>query len=153
MLGAIVGFLPYNFNPAKTYIGDVGAQFLGFCLAIISILGVAKTYTAIVLVAPLIILAIPICDTIFAIIRRVIKGKSLKAIFMPDTGHLHHKLMKHGFTQKQAVLILYAISATLGMFAIILLESGVWKAISFALLVIAICAIGYRDIVKDKNPR
>lgn len=151
LAGAIVGFLPYNFNPAKTYIGDVGAQFLGFCLAIISILGVAKTYTAIVLVAPLIILAFPICDTLFAIIRRVIRGRSLKAIFMPDTGHLHHKLMKHGFTQKQAVLILYAISATLGMFAIILLESGIWKAISFALLVLAICAIGYKDFIQGMN--
>ena len=153
LAGAIVGFLPYNFNPAKTYIGDVGAQFLGFCLAIISILGVAKTYTAIVLVAPLIILAFPICDTLFAIIRRVINGKSLKAIFLPDTEHLHHKLMKHGFTQKQAVLILYAISATLGMFAIILLESGIWKAISFALLVLAICGIGYKDIVKGMNKK
>ena len=104
--------MPYNFNPAKTYIGDVGAQFLGFSLAIISILGFAKTYTAIVLVAPLIILALPICDTLFAIIRRIIKGKSIKAIFMPDTGHLHHKLMKHRINKKQAVLILYAISAT-----------------------------------------
>lgn len=148
LAGAIVGFLPYNFNPAKTFIGDTGAQFLGFCLAIISILGIAKTYTAIVLVAPLIVLALPICDTLFAIVRRVIKGKSLKAIFSPDTGHLHHKLMKRGYTQKQAVLILYAISATLGMFAIILLESGIWKAISFALMVIAIFAIGYKDLKK-----
>ena len=148
LAGAIVGFLPYNFNPAKTFIGDTGAQFLGFCLAIISILGIAKTYTAIVLVAPLIVLALPICDTLFAIVRRVIKGKSLKAIFSPDTGHLHYKLMKRGYTQKQAVLILYAISATLGMFAIILLESGIWKAISFALMVIAIFAIGYKDLKK-----
>lgn len=149
LAGAIVGFLPYNFNPAKTFIGDTGAQFLGFSLAIISILGVAKTYTAIVLVAPLIVLAIPICDTLFAIVRRVVKGKSLKAIFAPDTGHLHHKLMKQGYTQKQAVLILYAISATLGMFAIILLESGIWKAISFALMVLAIIAIGYKDFIKE----
>ncbi len=148
LAGAIVGFLPYNFNPAKTFIGDTGAQFLGFSLASISILGVAKTYTAIVLVAPLIVLALPICDTLFAIVRRVIKGKSLKAIFSPDTGHLHHKLMKKGYTQKQAVFILYAISATLGMFAIILLESGIWKAISFALMVIAIFAIGYKDLKK-----
>lgn len=153
LAGAIVGFLPYNFNPAKTFIGDTGAQFLGFSLAIISILGIAKTYTAIVLVAPLIVLALPICDTLFAIIRRVIKGKSLKAIFSPDTGHLHHKLMKKGYTQKQAVLILYAISATLGMFAIILLESGIWKAISFALMIIAICAIGYKDIIKVIEPK
>ncbi len=103
------------------------------------------------LVSPLIILALPICDTLFAIIRRIIKGKSIKAIFAPDTGHLHHKLMKKGYTQKQAVLILYGISACLGMFAIILLESGIWKALSFALMICAISAIGYKDFTKSKN--
>lgn len=149
LAGAIVGFLPYNFNPAKTFIGDTGAQFLGFSLSIISILGIAKTYTVLVIVAPLIILAVPIFDTLFAIVRRIVKGKSIKAVFSPDTGHLHHKLMKKGYTQKQSVLILYGISATLGMFAIILLESGIWKAISFALMVIAISAIGYKDIKKN----
>ena len=149
LAGAIVGFLPYNFNPAKTFIGDTGAQFLGFSLSIISILGIAKTYTVLVIVAPLIVLAVPIFDTLFAIVRRIAKGKSIKAVFSPDTGHLHHKLMKKGYTQKQSVLILYGISATLGMFAIILLESGIWKAISFALMVVAISAIGYKDIKKN----
>ena len=151
LAGAIVGFLPYNFNPAKTFIGDVGAQFLGFSLAVISILGTAKTYTLLVLISPLIILALPIADTLFAIVRRVIKGRSIKAIFSPDTGHLHHKLMKKGYTQKQAVLILYGISACLGMFAIILLESGIWKALSFALMIIAVIAIGYKDLLKVKK--
>jgi len=151
LAGAIVGFMPYNFNPAKTFIGDTGAQFLGFALAVISILGTAKTYTLLVLISPLIILALPICDTLFAIIRRVIKGKSIKAIFSPDTGHLHHKLMKKGYTQKQAVLILYGISACFGMFAIILLESGIWKAVSFALMIIAVIAIGYKDFFKVKS--
>ena len=148
LAGSIVGFLPYNFNPAKTFIGDIGSNFLGFALAIISILGVAKTYTAIVLIAPIIVLALPIVDTIWAIIRRVIKTKSLKGIFKADRGHLHHKLMDKGFSQKQSVLILYGVTATLGMIAVILLESGIWKAISFALLVIAIVAIGYKDIEK-----
>ena len=77
LAGAIVGFLPFNFNPAKTFIGDTGSNFMGFSLAIISILGVAKTYTALVLIAPIIILAMPIFDTLFTIIRRIIKGKSL----------------------------------------------------------------------------
>ena len=151
LAGAIVGFMPYNVNPAKTFIGDVGSQFLGFSLAVISILGTAKRYTLLVLVAPLIILALPIADTLFAIVRRIIKGKSLKAIFLPDTGHLHHKLMKRGYTQRQAVLILYGVSASLGMFAVILLESGIWKAISFALMVVAIGAIGYKDLLKIGN--
>ena len=151
LAGAIVGFMPYNIHPAKTFIGDTGAQFLGFSLAVISILGTAKTYTLLVLISPLIILAIPIADTLFAIVRRIIKGRSIKAIFAPDTGHLHHKLMKKGYTQKQSVLILYGISACFGMFAIILLESGIWKAISFALMIIAIIALGYREFSKNKK--
>ncbi len=148
LAGALVGFLPFNFNPAKTFMGDTGSNFLGFCLAIISILGTAKTYTAIVLIAPLLVFALPICDTSFAIIRRVVQQKSLKAIFKADRGHLHHKLIDKGYSQKQAVLILYGISAILGLFTIILLESGFWKALSFALLVIAIAAIGYKDIFR-----
>ena len=151
LAGGIVGFLPYNVNPAKTYMGDCGSNFLGFAISIISILGVAKTYTVIVIVAPLIVLALPIFDTAFAIIRRVVKGKSLKAIFEPDKGHLHHRLMKKGYSQKESVLILYGIATTLGMFTIILLESGIWKAVSFALLIIAIFAIGYNDILKKNK--
>ena len=144
--GAISGFLPYNFNPAKTFIGDTGSNFLGFSLAVISILGVAKTYTALVLIAPIIVLAFPLFDTLFAIFRRIKNGKSLKAVFKADKGHLHHRLMQKGYTQKQAVFILYGITATFGMFAVVLLDSGVWKALSFAILVIAILAIGYKDI-------
>ena len=151
LAGAIVGFLPFNFSPAKTFIGDTGSNFMGFSLAIISILGVAKTYTELVLIAPIIILAMPIFDTLFAIFRRIIKGKSLKAVFKPDKGHIHHKLMAKGYTQKQAVLIMYGITAILGMFAVILLESGIWKALSFALLILAIVAIGYKDFTKLMN--
>ena len=146
--GALTGFLPFNFNPAKTFIGDTGSNFLGYSLAVISIFGVAKTYTLIVIVAPLIVLALPVFDTLMAIIRRTIKGKSIKAIMKADKGHLHHIILKKGFTQKQAVLIMYGISASLGIFAIILLESGIWKALSFLLLVIAIIAIGYRNFEK-----
>ena len=123
LAGAIVGFLPFNFSPAKTFIGDTGSNFMGFALSIISILGVAKTYTAIVIIAPIIVLALPIFDTLFAIFRRIIKGKSLKAVLKPDKGHLHHRLVQKGYTQRQAVLIMYGITAILGMFAIILLES------------------------------
>ena len=148
LAGALTGFLPFNFNPAKTFIGDTGSNFLGYCLAVISILGVAKTYTAIVIVAPLIVLGIPVFDTLWAIVRRAIKGRSLKAIVTADKGHLHHKMLKKGFTQKEAVLILYGISATLGMFAVILLESGIWKALSFALIVVAVIGLGYKNIFK-----
>jgi len=150
--GALVGFLPFNFSPAKTFIGDTGSNFLGFMLAVVSILGVAKTYTA-VIVLPVIVLGLPIFDVLFAIIRRIIKGKSIKAVFKPDKGHLHHKLVAKGFTQKQAVLILYGLSASLGMFAIILFDSGIWKALSFLLMIIAAIAIGYRNFIKEKESK
>ncbi len=151
MSGALVGFLPYNFSPAKTFIGDTGSNFLGFMLAVVSILGVAKTYTIAVIVLPVIVLGLPIFDVIFAIVRRLIKGKSIKAVFKPDKGHLHHRLVEKGFTQKQAVLILYGLSASLGMFAIILFDSGIWKALSFLLMIIAAVAVGYRNFIKEKD--
>lgn len=151
LAGSLVGFLPFNFNPAKTFMGDCGSNFLGFALSIISIIGTAKTYTLLVLIAPLIVFAIPLLDTSLAIIRRIIKSKSIKGIFKADSEHLHHKIMKKGYTQKQAVFILYGISAICGMFAVILLESGVFKAISFALMVLVIIAIGYKDILKIRK--
>lgn len=151
LVGALAGFLPFNFAPAKTFIGDTGSNFLGFILAVVSILGVAKTYTAAVIILPVIVLGLPISDIVFAIIRRLIRGKSLKAVFKADKGHLHHKLVAKGFSQKQAVLILYAISAAFGMFAVILFDSSIWKALSFLLMVIATVAIGYKNFVKTKK--
>ena len=151
LAGSLVGFLPFNFTPAKTFIGDTGSNFLGFSLSIISILGVAKTYTIAVIVLPLIVLGLPIFDTIWAIIRRLIKGKSIKAIFKADKGHLHHRIVARGFSQKQAVLILYGISAAFGIFAVILLDSGIWKALSFLLMVIVALGLGYKNFRSEKN--
>lgn len=151
LAGSLTGFLPFNFNPAKTFMGDIGSNFIGYALAIISILGIAKTYTLVVIIAPLIVLGLPVFDTLFAILRRIVTGKSIKAIIKPDAKHLHHRIMQRGFSQKQAVLILYGISATCGMFAIILMESGIWKAASFALMVIAVGAIGYRNMSKKEE--
>ncbi len=150
LAGALVGFLPFNFAPAKTFIGDTGSNFLGFSLSIISILGVAKTYTAAVIVLPLLALGLPIFDTVWAIIRRLIRGKSIKAIFKADKGHLHHLIVARGFSQKQAVLILYGIAATFGLFAIISLESGIWKALSFLLMVIVALGLGYKNFQAEK---
>ncbi len=150
LAGALVGFWPFNFAPAKTFIGDTGSNFLGYSLSIISILGAAKTYTIAVIVLPLIVLGLPIFDTLWAIIRRLIKGKSIKAIFKADKGHLHHRIVAKGFGQKQAVLILYGISATFGIFAVILLDSGIWKALSFLLMVIVAISLGYKNF-KDEH--
>ena len=151
LAGALVGFLPFNFSPAKTFIGDTGSNFLGYALAIISILGSAKTYTAAVIVLSLIVLGLPIFDTVFAIIRRMIKGKSIKAVFRADKGHLHHKLVARGYNQKQAVLILYGISAIFGIFAVILCDSGIWKALSFLLIVIVAVASGYKNFSPERT--
>lgn len=151
LAGSLVGFLPFNFTPAKTFIGDTGSNFLGYSLSIISILGVAKTYTIAVIVLPLIVLGLPIFDTIWAIIRRLIKGKSIKAIFKADKGHLHHRIVARGFSQKQAVLILYGISATFGIFAVILIDSGIWKALSFLLMVIVALGLGYKNFKAEKG--
>ena len=151
LAGALVGFLPFNFAPAKTFIGDTGSNFLGYSLSIISILGVAKTYTVAVIVLPLIVLGLPIFDTLWAIVRRLIKGKSIKAIFKADKGHLHHRIVARGFSQKQAVLILYGISATFGIFAVILLDSGIWKALSFLLMVIVAIGLGYKNFQGERS--
>ena len=151
LAGALTGFLPFNFNPAKTFLGDTGSNFLGYSLSIIAILGTAKTYTLLVLIAPLFVFAIPLLDTFMAIVRRVIKTKSIKGVFKADSEHLHHKIMKKGYTQKQAVFILYGITALLGMFAILLLESGIFKALSFALIIIVFVALGYKDILKIRK--
>ncbi len=117
--GAILGFLPYNFNPATIFMGDTGAQLLGFLLASISMEGTIKSAAAFAIAVPILALGIPIYDTIFAMIRRKINGRP---IMQADRGHLHHRLMDMGFTQRQTVVIMYLISAILGSFAIIAMQ-------------------------------
>lgn len=134
--GACFGFLPHNFNPAKIFMGDSGSTFLGFALACVSIEGAFKGYTAISFAVPLLVLALPIFDTTVAILRRV---KNKKPIMEPDRGHFHHKLIDMGFTQKQAVGILYSISALLGISAVILTGFGMLRAL--ALLIVALIFI------------
>lgn len=153
LIGALVGFLPFNFSPAKTFIGDTGSNSLGYILSIVSILGLAKTYTVAVIALPMFVLGLPIFDVLWAIVRRFIKGKSIKAIFKADRGHLHHKIVDNGFSQKQAVLIMYTMSAALGLFAIIILESGIWKALSFLLMVIAALFLGYKNFIQEKSEK
>lgn len=153
IIGALVGFLPFNFSPAKTFIGDTGSNFLGYILSVVAILGVAKTYTLAVIALPILVLGLPIFDVAWAIIRRMIKGKSIKAIFQPDKGHLHHRLVATGFSQKQAVLILYTMSAALGLFAIIILDSGIWKGLSFLLMVIAALFLGYKNFLTESEEK
>jgi len=111
LAGSTIGFLRYNFNPAKIFMGDGGALFLGVTLAAISIMGVLKLIVAMAFALPLLILGVPILDTAFAILRRLVKGKP---IFSPDRGHLHHRLLDAGLDQRRAVLVIYGFCLVLG---------------------------------------
>ena len=139
LAGACIGFMPYNLNPAKIFMGDTGSTFLGYMLATVSIMGLFKFYAVISFAVPFLILGLPIFDTANAIIRRVAAGRSPMS---PDRGHVHHKLIDMGFNQKQEVDILYAISATLGLTAVVLTSSGEVKAIVLLLAVLAAILVG-----------
>ncbi len=117
LVAAIMGFLPYNFYPARTFMGDCGSNFLGFVLGCLAVTGVAKSTAFISLVIPIVILGIPIFDTFFAIFRRIYKKTP---IFMPDKDHLHHRLLKMGYSHQTTVLIIYAISGFFALTAIVL---------------------------------
>ena len=143
LAGSALGFLQHNFNPAKIFMGDTGSMFLGYMLAAISILGAVKSATTIALVVPIVALGLPIMDTAFAIVRRYISGQP---IFKPDKGHLHHRLLEIGLTQKQAVLLMYVISACLGMSAIALTNVNNIAAILILLCITAIALFGAKKI-------
>lgn len=133
LVGSCMGFLPFNFNPARIFMGDTGALFLGYTLAVLSIQGCFKLNGIITFWVPMLVFALPLADTAFAFLRRILTGKSP---FKPDRGHLHHKLIDKGYDQKHAVMILYAVSGILGISAILFSFGWSIKATS-----IAICAI------------
>lgn len=130
ILGACLGFIPYNLNPARIFMGDTGALLLGYVLSTISVIGLFKFYAIISFAVPLLALALPIFDTCFAIIRRLLKGQNPMS---PDRGHLHHRLIDMGLSQKQAVAVLYSISAVLGLSAVLIATSGEMKALILVL--------------------
>ena len=117
LAGSCLGFLPRNFNPAEIFMGDTGATFLGYVLAVTSIMGVFKGYAVLALVVCLLSIGLPIFDTLCAMLRR---AATHKPIMQADRGHLHHKLIDRGYTQKQAVLIMYGICLVLAILAIII---------------------------------
>lgn len=133
--GSCLGFLPYNFNPAKIFMGDTGSLFLGFMLATISIEGVMKSVAAIAVVVPILILGVPIFDTTFAIFRRLLNGKSIMAA---DKSHLHHKFLDKGFSQKETVLILYGISAVFGILAVIIANANTVQSLYLSAILFVI---------------
>ncbi|MCA1021245.1 glycosyltransferase family 4 protein [Halobacillus litoralis] len=140
MLGSTLGFLVYNFYPAKIFMGDTGALFLGFMISVLSLLGF-KNVTLFSLVIPVIILGVPISDTLFAIVRRVIQRKPLSA---PDKSHLHHCLLNLGYSHPESVMMIYAVSALFSLAAVIFSQATMYGAV----LVVALLALMIEMIVE-----
>ena len=138
LAGACLGFIPYNLNPAKIFAGDTGALLLGYVLATMSVIVMFKTYAIISFLLPFLVLALPLFDTIFAILRRICHGQSP---MQADRGHVHHRLIDMGLSQKQAVAILYCISTVFGLAAVVLATSGRVRALVVALAFMAIISI------------
>lgn len=132
VIGACLGFLPYNSHPAKIFMGDTGALFLGFIMSTVSIQGLFKGYAIISFAVPLLILGLPIFDTSMTILRRL---KNKQGVMTADRGHLHHKLLDMGFSHKQTVFILYTISAISALIAVVLALTGPIRAMLLILLV------------------
>lgn len=148
LAGACLGFLPRNFNPAELFMGDTGSTFLGFVLAVASIMGVFKGYAVLAVIVSMLCLGLPVFDTLFAMGRRIAKGQP---IMQADRGHLHHRLIDHGFTQRQAVLILYAISITCGLLAILISLKDITTVIIVILTVLALSGVIYYFNVHNKE--
>ena len=148
LVGSLLGFIPYNFNPAKTFMGDVGSNFLGFTLSVVSILGFAKGYTLVAIIVLILALGVPIFDTLFAMVRRFIAGRPL---LQPDGAHIHHRLLKRGLNQKQAVYILYTITSILCIISVTLVSKGVYKVILLIIATILFIILGIINTIRMKN--
>ena len=143
--GSCAGFLPYNFHPAKTFMGDSGALYLGFMIAVLSVISPLKRATFVAALIPITTLSIPIFDVLFAIVRRILRQESIMA---PDKGHIHHRIMKTGFGQRRAVLIIYGIVAIMGM-AAVLISRELYKD-AFVLFAIAAMYLGV--VLVERKP-
>ena len=135
LAAATIGFLVFNFHPAKIFMGDTGALFLGFMISVLALLGF-KNVAFISFIIPIIILGVPISDTFFAIVRRLRQKKKWSD---PDKSHLHHRLLDLGFSHRQTVLLIYAIAAVFGVVAIVFSMAKVWGA--FLLIAVLLVAI------------
>jgi UDP-GlcNAc:undecaprenyl-phosphate/decaprenyl-phosphate GlcNAc-1-phosphate transferase len=150
-LASTLGFLIYNFHPAKIFMGDTGALFLGYIISVLSLLGF-KNVTMISFIVPVIILGVPISDTFFAIIRRIVTKKPLSA---PDKSHLHHCLLRLGYSHRQTVILIYAMAAFFGLTAVIFSQAKVWGSfvvIGVLLLLIEVFAEKVGLMGKDHRP-
>jgi UDP-GlcNAc:undecaprenyl-phosphate/decaprenyl-phosphate GlcNAc-1-phosphate transferase len=152
--GALVGFLRYNFRPARIFLGDSGSLLVGFMLAVLSVHGSTKSATAVLVAVPLLVLALPLLDTVLAIVRRWLRGRP---VFAADEHHLHHRLLAAGITHVRAVVILYVLAAGLaglgvvlafGPPAVVVATSAVGGLAMLGLLLFAIRRLGYHEFVE-----
>ncbi|MBE6153712.1 MAG: undecaprenyl/decaprenyl-phosphate alpha-N-acetylglucosaminyl 1-phosphate transferase [Firmicutes bacterium] len=150
MLGATLGFLVHNFHPAKIFMGDSGSMFLGFIISVIALLGF-KNVTFTSFIVPLFVLAIPILDTLFAIIRRLLKKQHISE---PDKSHLHHQFLNMRFSHRNTVLIIYIIDILFALASIIyVLKDPFWGQVIYSiLLIIVVWLVSFTDIITSKKP-
>ncbi len=134
VIGSTLGFLFYNFHPAKIFMGDTGSLFLGYVISVLSLLGLYKSVTLFSIIIPIIILGVPIFDTTFAVIRRILNKQPISA---PDKSHIHHRLMAFGLSHRTAVIIIYLIGFIFSVSAILLKSATIWLSlfIIFVLIV------------------
>lgn len=135
LAGAILGFLRFNFNPATIFLGDSGSLFIGFLLSALAIYGAQKAPTIVAVAIPIVSFGLPILETVLSILRRLISGRP---VFTADREHIHHKLLQHGMTHRQVVILLYGVSAIFAMLSLFLL----WPTGSSLGLVLAVLGIG-----------
>ncbi len=135
LAGAILGFLRYNFNPATIFLGDSGSLFIGFLLSALALAGAQKAPTIVAVAIPVVSFGLPILETSLSILRRLISGRP---VFAADREHIHHKLLQHGLTHRQVVIVLYAVSAVFALLSLFLL----WPTGSSLGLVLAVLGIG-----------
>jgi UDP-GlcNAc:undecaprenyl-phosphate GlcNAc-1-phosphate transferase len=142
LCGALIGFLPYNFNPASIFLGDSGSLFIGFTLAALSVLGAQKASTAVAVAIPLIAFGLPILDTGFTLVRRFV---SRRPLFDGDREHIHHKLLERGWSQRRVALVLYGVCALFGILALLFVNTTEMRTTALLLFVIGaavVCIVG-----------
>jgi UDP-GlcNAc:undecaprenyl-phosphate GlcNAc-1-phosphate transferase len=156
LAGSLIGFLRFNFNPARIFLGDSGSLFLGFVLGVTSVRGSQKGPTVVAVLFPLLVLALPLLDTGLAVIRRLMRvgnqgrssdnkllymARNLNMVFLPDRGHIHHRLIDYGMSHRGAVLCLWAFGATFaGLAFILVLSKSLWVGLVLALALLAALA-------------
>ncbi|MCL1989159.1 MAG: undecaprenyl/decaprenyl-phosphate alpha-N-acetylglucosaminyl 1-phosphate transferase [Firmicutes bacterium] len=143
LAGSCIGFLPRNFNPAEVFMGDTGSLFIGYVLAVSSVLGVFKGYTLLAILVVFFALCLPIFDTVFAFFRRLYKGRSATAWMEADRGHMHHRLIDAGFSQIQAVVLLYGASLLTAVIAIVIAVQDIRAIFITIIFLLALISVMY----------